>query len=153
MRNKVKGIIPPPLILLMCLILGFLLDQIWPADVLSGYLWIRIAIAGHLIFISGIMALHAFRQMKKVSTQIGFDSTTTVLITDGSFRISRNPLYLSLMILFLAITLLIDSLWFFIILGILMFIFNDIAKSEERYLESEFGEVYLNYKNKVRRWI
>lgn len=153
MRDNMKGIIPPPLIFVICILLAFLLHWLWPAYIFSGYLWVRIPIGGHLLFISGIMAIHAFRQMKKLNTQIGFDASTTAIVTEGPFRFSRNPLYLSLIILYLAITFLFGSLWFILLLCIMIFLFIDIVKSEEYYLESKFGESYLNYKNKVRRWV
>ncbi|WP_077495628.1 methyltransferase family protein [Rodentibacter ratti] len=79
---------------------------------------------------------------------------TTRLVTSGIFQITRNPMYLSLLLILVAWALWLGHLlaWS----GIIAFVFliNRFQISrEEIYLEKKFGEEYRRYKSKVRRWI
>lgn len=72
---------------------------------------------------------------------------------NGLYRVSRNPMYIAYFIIFLGCVLLTDS---FILLGILIGFqvsAHWIILSEERWCISKFGEEYINYMNKVRRYI
>ncbi len=63
-------------------------------------------------------------------------------------------MYLGLALVYLAITCIFGNWWHIIIFPLLIiFVQEYIIKKEEKYLEKEFGEEYLNYKKKVRRWI
>jgi protein-S-isoprenylcysteine O-methyltransferase Ste14 len=79
---------------------------------------------------------------------------TTTLLERGPFRISRNPLYLGLIILDLGVALLAGALGAVVLLpaGILALLWGAILP-EERYLRSTFGAEYLAYQRRVRRWL
>ena len=91
--------------------------------------------------------------MRNNNTPLDFNKPTTVMVTKGPFRFTRNPLYLSLLMLFLGIAILVNSLWFLPFLLCMFIIFNGITKKEESYLEDVFGDEYVKYKNNVRRWL
>ncbi|MHA1975491.1 MAG: methyltransferase family protein [Candidatus Hodarchaeales archaeon] len=94
------------------------------------------------------------RVLTEKNTTIDFYETTTILVTNGPFQISRNPIYLSGVILFLGIAILLGSLITFLF-PITLLIILDVfyIPFEERKLERIFGEEYLSYRQKVRRWI
>lgn len=76
------------------------------------------------------------------------------LQTKGIYTISRNPMYLGLLFLYTGIALIKGNWWTFILIPLLIYVINQlIIIKEERYLERAFGQDYLNYKLKVRRWI
>jgi len=76
------------------------------------------------------------------------------LVVDGSFRFSRNPLYLGLTGFYLAITLLVNAvLPVLLLVPLLAVVHWGIIKREERYLEGKFGEPYRAYRSRVRRWL
>jgi len=92
--------------------------------------------------------------MHRAGTNVRPDRPATALVTGGPFRFSRNPLYVSLIALYLGITLLFDALWPLILLiPVLAFVHWGIVLREERYLELKFGDAYRDYKTRVRRWI
>jgi protein-S-isoprenylcysteine O-methyltransferase Ste14 len=92
--------------------------------------------------------------MHRAGTNVRPDRPATALVTGGPFRFSRNPLYLSLITLYLGITLLFDALWPLIMLiPVLAFVHWRIVLREEKYLEAKFGVAYRDYKTRVRRWI
>ena len=76
------------------------------------------------------------------------------LQTNGIYNISRNPMYVGLAIVYLGITCFIGNWWNIILFPILLLIVQEyIINREEKYLIRRFGQDYLDYKSKVRRWL
>ena len=76
------------------------------------------------------------------------------IATDGPFRYSRNPGYLSMAMIYAGIGSLANALWAILLLpAALLVIRRGVIEREERYLERKFGEEYLRYKARVGRWI
>jgi protein-S-isoprenylcysteine O-methyltransferase Ste14 len=104
--------------------------------------------------ISGMLALSAFLEMRRAGTHVDPRQPATALVSQGPFRLTRNPLYLSLTLLYAGIALVVNSLWPILLLpGALIMIRYGVINREERYLERTFCEQYLSYKAKVRRWV
>jgi len=79
---------------------------------------------------------------------------TSSLVTDGPFRYTRNPRYLAATISYASIASLTNALWVILLLPVmLLMVQRTVIEREERYLERKFGEEYLRYKARVRRWI
>ena len=79
---------------------------------------------------------------------------TTAIVETGPYRFTRNPMYLGLGLLYLGITLWVDTLWPLLCLPLVIFLVQRfVIEREERYLEAKFGEGYHAYKARVRRWI
>ena len=78
----------------------------------------------------------------------------TVLVKDGPFALSRNPLYVGLVTLDAAIALLVPSVWALCLLpvGVVALEWGAI-RPEERYLRARFGPAYDDYARRVRRWL
>jgi protein-S-isoprenylcysteine O-methyltransferase Ste14 len=109
-----------------------------------------------LVFILLGLALNTWsvRELKKRNTTIDFQEMPNRLVTDGPFRISRNPLYLGGVILSLGIAILLGSLITFVFPVALLLILDRLyIPAEETRLEKIFGQEYLEYRQKVRRWI
>jgi protein-S-isoprenylcysteine O-methyltransferase Ste14 len=98
--------------------------------------------------------VNAFFALIKNKTPFDTSKSTTKIVTDGAYLFSRNPLYLSLLLLLFGVAILLSSLWLFCTVPILytLFLFKAV-KLEESYLSQKFGEEYLNYSAKVKRWI
>jgi protein-S-isoprenylcysteine O-methyltransferase Ste14 len=79
---------------------------------------------------------------------------STALVTDGLFRYTRNPMYLGLTLVLAGVALLLGSLgaWLPIPVFVAIIQVNFIA-GEERFLTELFGEEYLVYKQRTRRWL
>jgi len=76
------------------------------------------------------------------------------LQTTGIYALSRNPMYLGLLILYAAIAFFAGNSWTFLAIGPLMLIVQlYVIRKEERYLQRAFGDEFERYKAKVRRWI
>ena len=146
--------IPPPVFFFVCLGCGLLLEFFFPTHLISLSPIPRVIVGCIFILISIYFAGSAFFVLIKNKTTFNPAKSTTKIVTDGAYRFSRNPLYLSLLLLLCGIAVLRFSLWLFSAIPILyiLFLFKAV-KPEESYLSKKFGEEYLNYSAKVRRWI
>lgn len=142
----------PPLIYAVPMAAGILLHALLPMNLLPPVL---ANILGGLSFILAvILAVSASRTMRQAGTNVNPSQPTTAIVSDGPFRFTRNPLYLSLTLLYSSISLLVNALWPMLMLPIVLIIIDrGVIAREERYLEDKFGEEYTQYKVRVRRWI
>jgi protein-S-isoprenylcysteine O-methyltransferase Ste14 len=144
--------IPPPLIYLLPLLLGLVLDRrahvpFLPRGVARVLGW---------PLVGGAMALATWfaRTMRDAETTMHINKPVSTLVQDGPFRYSRNPGYLSLTILYAGIAVLRNALWAILLLPLVLIVMQrEVIGREERYLERTFGEEYLDYKARVRRWV
>lgn len=146
------GVVPPPLIYLVCLLAGLGLDYLWPVPVLPQAMQYG---AGGVLTIAGVLLFGStLKEFSRANTSVNHRRPTTTVITRGPFRITRNPVYGSMTMLFIGIATLIDGLWILamVIPAVLIVHFIVILK-EEAFLEREFGDTYRHYKKSVRRWI
>lgn len=145
--------LPPPIYFIGCLVSGFLLEYIIPTRPDCGTWMPMAAFGGVLAAVSGLIALDAFRVMTKNRTPFDPGKPTTVIVREGVFRFSRNPLYLSLLLLLAGIGLMMSSAWLLAMVPVLLFLFHCFAViPEERYLLQKFGTPYDDYLKSVRRW-
>jgi protein-S-isoprenylcysteine O-methyltransferase Ste14 len=107
-----------------------------------------------LMDISAALALWATFAMRRAKTTINPLRPTTSLVTSGPYRYSRNPLSVSLVILYLGLSLRLNWLWPLVLLPVLMVVFHfGVIQREERYLRRKFGDVYRDYCSAVPRWV
>jgi protein-S-isoprenylcysteine O-methyltransferase Ste14 len=79
---------------------------------------------------------------------------TTVLVTEGPFRYSRNPIYLALTLLYLGVAFLVNAWWILLlVVPVLLVIRYGVIAREEVYLARKFGDAYRQYTTQVRRWL
>ena len=70
------------------------------------------------------------------------------------YRFSRNPMYVSLALLYIAVTLVLDSWWPLLLLpAVLAIVDRVVILREERYLSRAFPHLYDEYRRRVRRWL
>lgn len=144
--------IAPPLLFVLPILASLALEWLIPTSFVHGALrWIL----GALLVIAGI-ALNAggFIIQKRAGTDpIPFNPSTRI-VAHGLYRFTRNPMYIGFALCTLGLAILVDSAWMLLAVPIgLVLIDRIVITREERYLERKFGEEYLNYKRRVRRWI
>jgi len=142
----------PPLILGATIALGLILNYFWPAKVLAHSLAVPLGIL--IVFVAVAIGLLAVREMVTASTPLDVRKRSTRIVTSGIFQQSRNPIYLGMVLLCTGIAFLVDSLWLLGLVPLFAAILQKgVIEPEEAYLERNFGEDYLRYKARVRRWI
>ncbi|HEY9182613.1 MAG TPA: methyltransferase, partial [Gammaproteobacteria bacterium] len=86
-------VVPPPVIYLGVLGLGLLLEWLWPTRLLSRPMAVAV---GSTILACGVVGLTAaIRALWRARTPVNPYKATTAIVTDGLFRVSRNPIYVS----------------------------------------------------------
>lgn len=150
--DKANVIAVPPLIYATAFVLGFLIYLVLPIRMVPSALapWL----GGGLVLVSFPIALWALHTLTRANTTFDTMKPTTALVTAGPYRYSRNPIYLSLTLLYLGVALLINALWILlVVVPLLVVIQRGVIAREEAYLTRKFGDVYKRYKAQVRRWI
>ncbi|MBU3012871.1 isoprenylcysteine carboxylmethyltransferase family protein [Polaribacter vadi] len=105
------------------------------------------------LIISLIVVWFAQSQMAN-SWRIGIDKKNkTKLVTKGLFSISRNPIFLGIMLANIGLFLIIPNAFTLLIISLSTISINTQIRLEEDFLKLEFGNDYLKYSKKVRRWI
>ena len=98
-----------------------------------------------------IIADKAFRAAK---TTVKPFQESAALITDGVYRISRHPMYLGFVLMLLGLAILLGSLTPLWVVPIFAIVMDRVfIVVEERMLAEKFGQAWLDYKAKVRRWV
>lgn len=145
-------VVPPPLIYLAGLAVGFGLEALLPGTSLPGAVrWVL----GGVIFLLGLGFGLAFNTaFAREGTAVEPWKPTTAIVTGGPYRLTRNPAYLGMALMYAGIALLGDALWALAPLPVVLAVIDRLVIArEERYLERKFGREYLDYKGTVRRWI
>lgn len=144
--------VPPPVIIFGTLPVGLAIDgrltaatALQPLTVVTSVL---LAIAGLAIIGS---ALRIFSRSK---TRPEPWKPASALVIEGIYKITRNPMYLGMLMIYAALALLFQSPSAgALIIPVFAIIDRLIIRREEKYLSRKFGEPYDNYRRHVRRWI
>jgi protein-S-isoprenylcysteine O-methyltransferase Ste14 len=94
------------------------------------------------------------RRFQAAGTNVPPNLPTTALVVDGIYRLTRNPLYLGLTLIYLGLGVAAGSFWAIgLVVALLWVIHTGVIAREEHYLERKFGDAYRAYKARVRRWV
>ncbi len=153
LKDKMKKLkFSPPDYALIFVIFEIVLYFIFP---IIKFLYFPFTLFGILFIILGaILNYKAYKYFKHSKIKMSFDEVPPKLITFEIFRLSRNPIYLGILFILLGEAVLFGVLSAFSIPIIFFILINNITiPIEEKNLEKRFGKKYINYKEKVRRWI
>ena len=147
-----KTKIPPPILALIMIAIIYL-----SSFIVETFTFSYQTVLSVLVVVIGLgCAVPSFRLFAKHKTTISpfTPSETTTLVTASMYRYSRNPMYLGLVLLTIAATIFFGTWLGIVIVVAFIFLLNllQIIPEEEALLDI-FGEEYVEYKKKVRRWI
>jgi protein-S-isoprenylcysteine O-methyltransferase Ste14 len=142
----------PPVIFSGFLIVGLLFSWGSSLHILPGVLARGLALC--LLIAAGLIASTAILAMNRKNTAIHPRHPTTAIVEEGPYRKTRNPLYLSLVMIYLGLALLFNSFWMVLFtIGLAITLHRGVVLAEEAYLEGKFGDSYRDYKGRVPRWL
>jgi protein-S-isoprenylcysteine O-methyltransferase Ste14 len=151
--NNQTGVrIPPPILTLLHLIAAFVLGWLVPLSIPGLE---EIDLLGWILVGAGLgLLFSAVSQFNKAETTLDPFGGTTKIVIAGPYRFSRNPIYLGFVCMLIGFPLMIDKAWGLILAPLLMILMTRLViEHEEAYLEQKFGQEYLEYKSRVRRWL
>lgn len=143
---------PPPLIYGGALAAGLLAHRLRPAPFLPPSL--SKALGWPLLGGGLLLGRFGVRALRGAGTNVNPYKPVTAFVSEGPYRFTRNPLYLGLTLMYGGIAALFNALWAVTLLPLVLGVMQrGVIEHEERYLEHKFGDEYLRYKARVRRWI
>lgn len=146
------GLIRPPLVYLISLVTGALIQLAKPLPFLPGTL--AVPIGASLVAVAIALFSYSVAKFRAAGTPVPARKATTVIVRTSPYRFSRNPIYLAFSLLQFGIAIWVNSLWLLATLvGAVAIIHWVVIPREEQYLERRFGAEYLDYKGSVRRWL
>lgn len=145
---------PPPLIFLGVLLIGLAWHRLVANDPIPLDASIRFLIAGLFGLVGIALLIAALGGFRRAGTPPEPWEPTRAIVTTGIYARTRNPMYLAMALLYLALAFAFDSLATLILFVPLIAIVNiGVIAREERYLSARFGREYDAYRSSVRRWL
>lgn len=143
---------PPPAIFAGLILIGAALQSRWPVRLGIPE---SLEIVGYLLVLVGVaIAIVVSGYFKRAGTAIEPWKPTTAIVTTGIYAWSRNPIYAGFCLINIGIGVANNNFWIFIsFIPAALLLYHVAIVKEEAYLEKKFGDEYLAYKKKVRRWI
>ena len=142
----------PPLIPMAAMAGGVLLNVVWSFPVVPGVIG---QVLGSVAIVVGVgTAAWAIGTMQRAGVDVSPDTATSAIVESGPYGRSRNPIYLAMLLVAVGVALNVNSGWGLLLTAVAAAVMHfRIVAREERYLTSKFGDGYVEYQRRVRRWI
>ena len=156
MKNPTRFLlrVPVPWVFVLAYLLGVALEAARPSAILQKHARASM-IAGGALFAIGIM-IAGWGQIifRKARTTTVPGKSSIALVTWGPYRVTRNPMYLGLICVYLGEAGLLRQLWPVLVLPFMAAYLNwTVIPVEEAKLKEVFPEDYEQYRSSVRRWL
>ena len=148
--------IVPPTVPLITVLAGAGLGYLWPIEIgVALAAPARYGLGGGIvagaILVLGLWPILMFRRTGQNPEPW---KPTPEIIAHGPYRLTRNPMYLMMVLICLGLAVILWNLWILLLTPVCAWVLQRFAiLPEEAYLETKFGDTYRAYKSRVRRWI
>ena len=144
--------IHPPVLLVIHIFVAWLLGRVivlpFKVPPIFGNVGLGLAASG---FLFGMLSLYEFR---KARTTLNPHGSVKTIVSNGIYRLTRNPIYLGMVCMLSGYPLTFGNVWGIVLAPVFIFLMNTLViEHEEAYLEKKFGDEYTSYKSQVRRWL
>lgn len=144
----------PPTVFWACLIAGAVLEWLFPLQFPVLSVPVRVAVGGLLGGAGFAFMIAAHETFQRSGTAVPTNQPAACFVVRGSYRFSRNPMYVGGSAFFFGIGLIAGSLWILACyLPLALYLARYVVPREEAYLERRFGEEFRRYRRSVRRWV
>ncbi|PKA42456.1 isoprenylcysteine carboxylmethyltransferase family protein [Rhizobium sullae] len=152
-RDSSGAAVRPPIAWALAVIAGLVLNWLYPLPFLPAAM--PAGALGGIVFLAGLaLLIWAATTFRRAGTQIQTTQPTATIVDEGPYRFTRNPIYIGMFLGLIGVAIAIDSLWLIALLvPFYLVIRYGVVAREEAYLERKFGDVYVAYKSRVRRWL
>ena len=142
----------PPVLFAICIVV---MVGLWLVFPIMQFVAFPISLVGILPLVVGLgIAKRGSDIFEKTGTNIETFNDPDILVTDGLYRISRNPMYLGFLVALLGVAIVLGN-FSSILVAVGFFVITDrwYIKFEEETMAKTFGDRYAEYKEKTRRWL
>jgi protein-S-isoprenylcysteine O-methyltransferase Ste14 len=147
--------VPPPFLFVAGWILAWLLWRRVPFDIDGGgpspfqqVVGVLLLTCGLVLMVWGVVTFRRFR------TPLVPIEPARLVVTEGPYRFTRNPMYLGLSLAYVGLAVLVNQAWPTVLLPVVLIVLSTaVIEREERHLREKFGPAYETYSRRVRRWI
>lgn len=151
--DTARVLVRPPLALAIAIIFGLTLNWLVPLPFMPPGLprgWIGVI----LFALCLALLIWAAATITRAGSNVPTNQPTTAIVEAGPYRLSRNPIYLAMLVGLVGLAIAFDTVWLLIMLvPFALVIRYGVIAREERYLERKFGDSYRGYCSRVRRWL
>ena len=155
MQDYADVVIKPPILFLGAIVLGCLLSWLVPLGpgLFSGNTR-ALGVGGGFALIGFGLFVLSVRRFFQAGTSLVPGEPSTVLLDAGPYRFTRNPIYISFVIFYFGLAIMLTSAWMLVLLiPVLIVLQRGVVEREEAYLQAKFGEAYRKYQARVPRWL
>jgi protein-S-isoprenylcysteine O-methyltransferase Ste14 len=149
--------VAPPLVFATGFVAGYLLHRFWIAINLVGRSASPAGLrgAGIVLALLGVaLALWGVMVFRRARTTIMPFRASTAIVQSGPYRFTRNPMYVGMTLAYIGAALVLNTGWPLVLLPIVLLALVQLVISrEEAFLAATFGREYLDYQQRVRRWL
>ena len=148
--------VPPPVLFIAAYVLAWILDRhvmhAWPS--LDANTARGLTLIGWAVVLGGLaLAIWGRMTFLRRGTTVMLIRDASVLVTEGPYRFSRNPMYTGIIVACIGGAAILKSLWPLATVALAAItLYRWVIRSEERYLTAEFGDQYREYQRHVGRW-
>jgi protein-S-isoprenylcysteine O-methyltransferase Ste14 len=152
-RSRPTAVPWPPVLIAIFIAAALVMGRLWPLpwpgldDLGARIVGLAFGTAGLALIGWGFLTLH------RAGTTVMPNRRVDQMVTTGAFAFRRNPIYMGEVLVFLGLAELTHNIWFAIAAPFFAIAILVLAiLPEERHLEERFGQAYLDYKERTRRW-
>ncbi len=151
-RGGLRLRVPPPAYAVLLALLAWGAQAAFDCPTLVGYPWRLVAALPGAA--GAALVFWSFSRFRGRRTTVHPFGRPSALVVDGPYRVTRNPMYVSLTAALLGLALFIGTLPFFLVPLAFFLIMNTVQiPHEERLLAGLFGDEWEAYRRRVRRWL
>lgn len=152
-EDVARPLAPAPVIYAIGLALGIVLGQLIPLGLFPSRL-IAFGVGWPCVAAGLALSVWSALVMRKSRESPDPRVPTSAVVSDGPFRLSRNPMYVAFTIGYVGLSLVLNTAWPVTLLPLVIAALHfGIVRREERYLEHRLGRPYWEYCRQVRRWL
>ncbi len=155
MQDYADVVIKPPIMFAGAIGLGCLLSWLVPLgpDLFSAN-GRALGVGGGLMLVALGLFVLSVRRFWQADTSLVPGEPSTVLIDVGPYRFTRNPIYISFVVFYFGLAIVLTSAWMLVLLiPMLIVLERGVVEREEAYLQAKFGDAYRKYQARVPRWL
>lgn len=146
--------LPPPLLVAAWYFAGYGVDRLLPLRIPEFLMPVSRPVGGGVVILGMGLAFWAMGLFRRARTTVLPFKAATTLVIAGPFRFSRNPIYAGMLLIYLGSGLWSGLIWVLLLIPLVLASLRGLAiDAEEAHLRERFGDQYLEYQRRVRRWL